>query len=605
MTLGHAPANPRSPATGTALGLVLGYALDALLGDPRRAHPVAAFGRLAARVEGRTYAPSHGRGVAHVGLLVGGAALLGIAAERLTPRPVARVLVTGAATWSVLGGRSLCREAEVLAGQLDRGDLAAARVQVTHLVGRDPSRLDADELARACVESVAENTSDAVVAPLLWGAVAGVPGLLAYRAANTLDAMVGHRSPRYLCFGWAAARLDDVLNLAPARLAGLLAALAAPLVGGSPATALGVVRRDAGRHPSPNAGVVEAAFAGRAGGPARGRQRLRGPGRGPRHPRRRPRRRGRRRGAGGPALPSDLAALARGRGRGRPPRPPLPLVFDVSIARGPAAERAARPDGSSSRRISAAAPVTVLLLGGTGEARALAALLVADGVDVLSSLAGRVSRPALPVGRVRVGGFGGVDGFAVFLVEHHVTAVVDATHPFAATISANAAVACARTGTPLLRLTRPGWANHADAGRWTWVDAAGDALTVAGDRPVLTTGRQSLAAFLPWADRAVLARVVDPPELELPPTWRLIRSRGPYELAGERALLLEHRADLLVTKDSGGTLTVAKLDAARELDVPVVVIRRPPAQAGVPAVPDVPAARRWVARATSGRSSRS
>jgi precorrin-6A/cobalt-precorrin-6A reductase len=238
--------------------------------------------------------------------------------------------------------------------------------------------------------------------------------------------------------------------------------------------------------------------------------------------------------------------------------------------------------------------VTVLLLGGTSEARALANLLVADAVDVLSSLAGRVSDPALPAGRVRVGGFGGVDGLAVFLVEHRITAVVDATHPFAATISANAAQACAATGTPLLRLARPGWADHPDAGRWTWVDSATEALAAAGERPVLTTGRQSLRAFLPWADRKVLARVVDPPDLELPPGWRLIRSRGPYDLPGERDLLRIHRADLLVTKDSGGSFTAAKLDAARELDVPVVVIRRPPAPTGVPTVTDVAGAVAWL-----------
>lgn len=238
--------------------------------------------------------------------------------------------------------------------------------------------------------------------------------------------------------------------------------------------------------------------------------------------------------------------------------------------------------------------MTVLLLGGTGEARALASLLVADGGDVLSSLAGRVSRPALPAGRVRVGGFGGVDGLATFLVEHRVAVVVDATHPFAATISANAAGACARTGTPLLRLARPGWSTHPDADAWTWVDEVEGALGVPGDRPVLTTGRQSLEAFLPWAARAVLARVVDPPDLVLPPTWRLVRSRGPYDLASERALLRGHGADLLVTKDSGGRLTEAKLDAARELGVPVVVVRRPPGPAGAAAVADVDAARSWV-----------
>jgi precorrin-6A/cobalt-precorrin-6A reductase len=220
--------------------------------------------------------------------------------------------------------------------------------------------------------------------------------------------------------------------------------------------------------------------------------------------------------------------------------------------------------------------VTVLVLGGTAEARALAALLVEARVDVLSSLAGRVSRPALPVGRVRVGGFGGVDGLERFLVEHRVAAVVDATHPFAATISAHAAAACARTGTPLVRLARPGWADHPDAASWTWVDRLADVVTLPGRRPVLTTGRQGLADLLPWADRAVLARVVDPPELELPPAWHLVRSRGPYDLAGERALLAGHHADLLVTKDSGGTHTEAKLDAARELGVRIVVVRRPP-----------------------------
>ncbi|GAA3565349.1 cobalt-precorrin-6A reductase [Microlunatus spumicola] len=240
--------------------------------------------------------------------------------------------------------------------------------------------------------------------------------------------------------------------------------------------------------------------------------------------------------------------------------------------------------------------MTVLLLGGTGEARSLATALVDDGVDVLSSLAGRVSRPALPVGRVRVGGFGGVDGLATFLVEHRVAAVVDATHPFAATISANAARACGTTGTPLLRLARPGWSTHPDAGRWTWVDEVTGVLDVPGDRPVLTTGRQSLEAFLPWAERTVLVRVVDPPDLALPPAWRVVRSRGPYDLASERALLADHCADLLVTKDSGGRLTEAKLDAAAELGVPVVVVRRPEAPVGVETVDDVEAARAWVLR---------
>ncbi len=244
-------------------GLALGFLADQLFGDPRRAHPVAGFGQLAARLEGRTYGDSRLRGAGHVGLLVGGAAGLGLGLDRLTrERPALRLLVVAASTWTVLGGRSLQREAGMIAGQLGRDDLAAARIQIRNLVGRDPSRLDAAEIARACVESVAENTSDAVVAPLFWGAVAGVPGLLAYRAVNTLDAMVGHRSPRYLRFGWAAARLDDGANWLPARVCGLLTLLVAPAVRGSAAGGWRAWRRDAARHPSPNAGVVEATVAG-------------------------------------------------------------------------------------------------------------------------------------------------------------------------------------------------------------------------------------------------------------------------------------------------------------------------------------------------------
>ena len=227
---------------------------------------MAGFGSVAAGLEQWTYADRRAAGVAYLGLLVGAAVGLGAGLQRLGRRHHALdVLVTAAATWTVLGGRSLAREAETIARQLEAGDLGAARVQVRNLVGRDPSALDADGIARATVESVAENTSDAVVAPLLWGALAGVPGLLGYRAVNTLDAMIGHHSPRYERFGWAAARLDDLANWVPARVAGLVAVVAAPLVDGSPAAAWRAVRRDAGRHPSPNAGVVEAAFAGALG----------------------------------------------------------------------------------------------------------------------------------------------------------------------------------------------------------------------------------------------------------------------------------------------------------------------------------------------------
>lgn len=245
-----------------ALGLALGWLLDQALGDPRRWHPVAGFGSAASSLEKRTYAGSRVNGVAHVALLVTSTAALGVVAERATRRHRLRhTLMTAAATWAVLGGRSLTREASMVDGQLRRGDLDAARVQVRNLVGRETSVLEADEVARACVESLAENTSDAVVAPLLWGGLLGVPGLLGYRAVNTLDAMVGHRNDRYREFGWAAARLDDGVNWVPARVAAALA-LANSGSRGRAARARDAVRRDAPAHPSPNGGVVEAAFAG-------------------------------------------------------------------------------------------------------------------------------------------------------------------------------------------------------------------------------------------------------------------------------------------------------------------------------------------------------
>ena len=185
----------------------------------------------------------------------------------------------------------------------------------------------------------------------------------------------------------------------------------------------------------------------------------------------------------------------------------------------------------------------VLVLGGTAEARALAEALVAAGRPVISSLAGRVQNPALPVGEVRIGGFGtedldGVAGLSRYLQDRRISALVDATHPYATRISAHAAAAATRTGVRLLRLERPGWADHPDAGRWTWVDSIAEAVATGADarRPLLTTGRQSLAEFLPWSDKDVTARVVDPPDVELPARWRLIRSRGPYDASSERTL---------------------------------------------------------------------
>lgn len=249
-----------------AVGLVLGYVADLAFADPSRGHPVAGFGRLASALERACWADDRSRGAAYTGVLVGGVTGVGWVAQRATRgRPVTEAAIVAVSTWAVLGGRSLAREGLVMQRLLERDDLPGARDRLGHLCARDATGLTAGELARASVESLAENTSDAVVAPLLWGAVAGVPGLLGYRAVNTLDAMVGYRSDRYLRFGWASARLDDLLNLVPARVAAALTVAAAPLVGGRRGDAWRIWRRDASRHPSPNAGPVEAACAGALG----------------------------------------------------------------------------------------------------------------------------------------------------------------------------------------------------------------------------------------------------------------------------------------------------------------------------------------------------
>jgi precorrin-6A/cobalt-precorrin-6A reductase len=246
--------------------------------------------------------------------------------------------------------------------------------------------------------------------------------------------------------------------------------------------------------------------------------------------------------------------------------------------------------------------MTVLLLGGTTEARRLAGLLVAADIPVVTSLAGDVAELRLPVGETRIGGFGGADGLAAYLRAHHPRAVIDATHPFAARISANAATACAATGVPLLRLSRPGWATRPDASAWHWVDSVADAHDVAaglGRRVFLAIGRQSLPEFADWTDRPVLARVVDLPEFEVPAGWEIVRARGPFSLDDELTLLRGHAIDVLVTKDSGGP-TDAKLDAAATLGVPVVIVRRPPEPAGVPTVSTAAAALAWL---DTGRTS--
>ena len=252
-----------SPDAATAAGLLLGALADLALADPCRWHPVAGFGTLAAGLERRSWRDSRAAGAGHWGVLVGGAVAVGTAADRASRgHPAARTLLTAAATWTVLGGTSLGRTAGRMHDALAVGDLEAARAVLPGLAGRDPSGLGEPELTRATVESVAENTCDAAVAPLFWGAVAGLPGLLGYRAVNTLDAMVGHRSPRYERFGWASARADDVANWLPARLTAALTVGCAPLAGGSAGRAWRTWRRDGAAHPSPNAGRCEASLAG-------------------------------------------------------------------------------------------------------------------------------------------------------------------------------------------------------------------------------------------------------------------------------------------------------------------------------------------------------
>jgi precorrin-6A/cobalt-precorrin-6A reductase len=235
----------------------------------------------------------------------------------------------------------------------------------------------------------------------------------------------------------------------------------------------------------------------------------------------------------------------------------------------------------------------VLVLGGTTEARELAAALAArSGVRVTTSLAGRVARPGAQTGDVRVGGFGGAEGLAAWLREHVVDAVVDATHPFAASITRNAARAAAMTGVPLVVLRRPGWL-PGPGDRWHPVaslDAAAELLPRLGHRVFLTTGRLGLAAFAHLTGLHFVVRSVEPPGQPQPPDTRLIQARGPFTLSGERALLRTHRIDVLVTKDSGGAATAPKLTAARQLGLPVVVVRRPPLPDGLSAVPDVSAA---------------
>jgi precorrin-6A/cobalt-precorrin-6A reductase len=242
--------------------------------------------------------------------------------------------------------------------------------------------------------------------------------------------------------------------------------------------------------------------------------------------------------------------------------------------------------------------VNVLVLGGTGQARRLADALNERKFVVTSSLAGRVAVPSLPQGDVRIGGFGGVDGLAAWLCRHGTDVVVDATHPFAARMTAHAVAATAVAGVPLLVLRRRGW-TAGPGDRWHRVpDAASAAalLPTLGQRVFLSTGRGDLAAFAALDGLWFLLRSVDPPQPPLPARCEVVRGRGPFTADAERELLREHRIDVLVTRDSGGEMTAAKLVAARELGVPVVLLDRPPAPE-VPAVGTVEEAVRWLEEA--------
>jgi adenosylcobinamide-phosphate synthase len=245
--------------TNSGVAIAAGWAVDRVFGEPPAAiHPVAAFGRLMGAVERRWYRPTRLAGVRHaiVGISIAGAA--GVLMERVLGR---RVAVAVAVAVSV-AGKMLADEADAVLAMIEADDIAGARARVRSLVGRTPDDLDADEIVRAVIESLAENTVDAVIAPLCWAAVAGAPGVLAHRAINTLDAMVGHRSERYEQFGWASARIDDVINYIPARVAALAIVAVAP----RRARAIWqTVRRDTRAHPSPNGGVIEAATAAALG----------------------------------------------------------------------------------------------------------------------------------------------------------------------------------------------------------------------------------------------------------------------------------------------------------------------------------------------------
>lgn len=241
----------------------------------------------------------------------------------------------------------------------------------------------------------------------------------------------------------------------------------------------------------------------------------------------------------------------------------------------------------------------LLILGGTGEALALAERAQRlPSLRVITALAGRTTRPTQPQGELRSGGFGGVAGLADYLEEASIDLVVDATHPFAAQISRHAAAACAQSGRPLLMLVRPPW-ERAPGDCWIEVDtvaAAAAALPDTARRAFLTVGRQELAAFAALEGHWFLVRVIEPPANGLPlRDYALVAGRGPFTVEGETRLMRDHRVDVVVSKNSGGAATYAKIAAARGLGLPVVMVRRP-SLPEAERVADVAGAMAWIAR---------
>jgi adenosylcobinamide-phosphate synthase len=270
--LAHQEGGTEGTGVEFAGAMAVAMGVDAVLGWPdgvftRIGHPVTWLGRLIGAFDARWNRPEYAAwkrraaGIAAALIVIALSSGIALAVQAAMPQGWGRLVLIGILAWPFVALRSLYDHVEAVARPLQAGDLAAARSAVSMIVGRDPSKLDEAGIARAAIESLAENTSDGIVAPVFWGLLFGLPGIVAYKAINTLDSMIGHRTERHEYFGWAAARIDDVANIVPARLNGLLFAI----VSAHPADALSCMARDARRHRSINAGWPEAAMAGGLG----------------------------------------------------------------------------------------------------------------------------------------------------------------------------------------------------------------------------------------------------------------------------------------------------------------------------------------------------